>query len=77
MLGLVTYKVVKVTRTAIREKALQKAKNAFKLKIKDKSTKHVDVGIYSRNEDDLGDMRLEGNEVSSDIRKGQIIYLYD
>ncbi|MCQ2234881.1 MAG: hypothetical protein MJZ24_09115 [Paludibacteraceae bacterium] len=66
--------VVKVTKSIIAKKAKEEYNNAIKIKIKSKNTKRVNVGIFDRYDDHLGDMSLEGNEVSSDIRVGDVIY---
>lgn len=64
-----------ITKRRIEEEAKRQYKEAFKAKIKSKDTKHVDVGIYSKNNNHLGDMTIESDEgVASDLKVGQVIY---
>lgn len=66
--------VHKITKSIIAKKAKEKFRNAVKAKIKSKTTKKVNVGIFDSQENHLGDIPFEGEEVASDIRVGDVIY---
>ena len=68
--------VHKITKAIIAKKAKEKFRNAVKALVKSKSTKKVNVGIFDNQENHLGDIPFEGDEVASDIRVGDVIYCY-
>lgn len=66
----------KITANRIAEEARRKYKEAFKAKIKAKKQDSVDVGIFDRNNKEIGEMTLQSQEgVDSSLRKGQVISL--
>ena len=66
----------KITANRIAEEARRKYKEAFKAKIQAKKQNSVDVGIFDRNNNEIGEMTLQSQEgVDSSLRKGQVIPL--
>lgn len=77
-IGAASYGIVKIykkiTANQIAEEARRKCKEAFKAKIKAKKQNSVDVGIFDRNNNEIGEMTLQSQEgIDSSLRKGQVI----
>jgi len=77
--AVIAYGVVKIykkiTADRIREEVIKIGKsNAFKAMIKSKKTKRVNVGIYDRQDKEIGTMTLESEEgVDKNLYVGQTI----
>lgn len=65
-----------IDESSIADSVSHKYENAFKVLIKDKKTRTVDVGIFDETNAFIDDMTIESDKgVSASLRIGQEIYI--
>lgn len=65
-----------ITSNKIKEETKNYYPDAFKLLIKEKKKNAVDVGIFDKNDNLLGNEEIQSSKgVSKSIHKGQCIYI--
>lgn len=66
----------KITAARLKAKVAEDFANAIKLKIKDKSTKTVDVGIFGANNQLIAEKTYKSEEgISDELYVGQVLYV--
>ena len=66
----------KITAARLKAKVAEDFSKAIKLKIKDKSTKTVDVGIFGANNQLIAEKTYESEEgISDELYVGQVLYV--
>lgn len=74
--GLISYFIIKaITAEIIKEKALEKNKEAFKLEILKRKEDSVHVGVFDSENNQIDDMCVMGEKFSDEIYEGNIIYI--
>ncbi|MGL4332595.1 MAG: hypothetical protein ACRCSR_07375 [Bacteroidales bacterium] len=74
--GIITFLIVKaITAQRLKEEALERSKEAFKLEILKKRKNSVHVGIFDAEDNHITNMCIKGEKFSKDIYDGNIIYV--
>ena len=74
--GAVIILARKVTKEIIAEKARKEFNKAFKAEIQEAKKNAVDVGIFDKDDNRIGEMTIESEQgVDTSIKQGDVIYL--
>lgn len=66
----------KITAARLKAKVAENFSKAIKLKINDKSTKTVDVGIFGENDQLIAEKTYKSEEgISDELYVGQVLYM--